>query len=92
MHLTRAQVRDYRSAASAHREGSRWLHLAMLNAGLFTRSGSSFFLSSAMDVATVERAVLSDNVLRDVRKQQHAVFVPFVPAPDDQAGEAQSAG
>jgi glutamate-1-semialdehyde 2,1-aminomutase len=57
IHFTAGSVRDYRSALASDREAHRWLHLALLNRGVFTRSGMSLFLSTAMGGADVDTAV-----------------------------------
>ena len=59
LHLTDAPVTDYRSARVADREGMRWLHMALLNRGLFTRASGSYFLSTVMGESDIDEAVAS---------------------------------
>jgi glutamate-1-semialdehyde 2,1-aminomutase len=48
VHFTDQPVRDYRSALGADRARAARLHLSLLNRGIFSRSGGSFFLSTPM--------------------------------------------
>jgi glutamate-1-semialdehyde 2,1-aminomutase len=48
LHFSATPVRDYRSSLRANREAMRWLHLALLNRGLFARAAGAFFLSTAL--------------------------------------------
>ena len=57
VHFIDHQVRDYRTTLTANREAMRWLHLALLNPGIFARSTGSFFLSTAMHETEVEETV-----------------------------------
>jgi glutamate-1-semialdehyde 2,1-aminomutase len=59
VHLTDQRVTDYRSSLRADRATAARLHLALLNRGVFARSGGSFFLSTPMteeDVSDVAHA------------------------------------
>jgi glutamate-1-semialdehyde 2,1-aminomutase len=59
VHLTDHPVRDYRSALGADRAKAARLHLSLLNRGIFSRSGGTFFLSTPMteqDVTEVAKA------------------------------------
>jgi glutamate-1-semialdehyde 2,1-aminomutase len=70
-HLTKAPVRNYRDALRSDREALRWLHIGLLNRGVFGRAGESFFLSTPMtnaDVDTVVAAVA--DTLLEVRRFQ----------------------
>ena len=57
LHFTGHPVRDYRATLTDNREAMRWLHLALLNRGIFARSTGSFFLSTAMRETEVEETV-----------------------------------
>jgi glutamate-1-semialdehyde 2,1-aminomutase len=57
IHLTPNPVRDYRSSLAANRDVMRWLHLALLNHGIFARSGGGFFLSTAVADAEIDATV-----------------------------------
>src|SRR5262249_34241144 len=59
VHFTDRPVRDYRSALGADRAKAARLHLSLLNRGIFSRSGGTFFLSTPMtkqDVTEVANA------------------------------------
>ena len=58
LHLTADPVLDYRSSLTSDRETMRWLHLALLNRGIFARSGGGFFLSTAMSEAEIDETVV----------------------------------
>ena len=57
IHLTADPVRDYRSSLTSDREAMRWLHLALLNRGIFARSGGGFFLSTAVAEDEIDETV-----------------------------------
>jgi glutamate-1-semialdehyde 2,1-aminomutase len=57
IHLTPNPVRDYRSSLATDREAVRWLHLALLNHGIFARSGGGFFLSTVLGEAEIDETV-----------------------------------
>ena len=57
MHFTEHPVRDYRTSLRSDRSAMRRLHLAMLNGGIFSRAGGSFFLSTAMGDAEIDETV-----------------------------------
>ena len=57
LHFTGRPVRDYRATLAANRGVMRWLHLALLNRGIFARSTGSFFLSTAMNESEIEETV-----------------------------------
>jgi glutamate-1-semialdehyde 2,1-aminomutase len=68
LHFSDRPVRDYRSGLKSNREAMRWLHLALLNRGIFARSTGSFFLSTAMTEAEVDEAAETfGKALADVR-------------------------
>jgi glutamate-1-semialdehyde 2,1-aminomutase len=54
LHFSDQPVRDYRSGLKSNREAMHWLHLALLNRGVFARSTGSFFLSTAMTEPEVD--------------------------------------
>jgi glutamate-1-semialdehyde 2,1-aminomutase len=54
LHLTGTPVRDYRSALRSNREAQRWLHLALMNSGVFARSTGSFFVSTPMGTREID--------------------------------------
>ena len=56
LHLTDQPVTDYRSGRSADREGMRWLHMALLNRGVFTRMTGAYFLSTELRESDIDRA------------------------------------
>jgi glutamate-1-semialdehyde 2,1-aminomutase len=53
IHFAAHPVRDYRSAASGDREVHRWLHLALLNRGIFIDGRGSLSLSTPMTEAEI---------------------------------------
>ena len=57
LHLTASPVRNYRDALRSDREVMRYLHLALLNHGIFARAGGSFFLSTPMEEADIDATV-----------------------------------
>jgi glutamate-1-semialdehyde 2,1-aminomutase len=59
LHLTKGPVRNYRDALRSDRETLRWLHIALLNRGIFGRAGGAFFLSTPMTDADVDAIVAS---------------------------------
>ena len=68
LHFTGNAVRDYRTSLGANREAMRWLHLALVNRGVFMRAAGAFFLSTAMGEAEVdETAAAFAGALEDVR-------------------------
>jgi len=73
LHLTAHPVTDYRSSLAANREAMRWLHLALLNRGIFARAAGAFFLSTAMRDAEVEETTAAfGGALEDVRPMLEA--------------------
>jgi glutamate-1-semialdehyde 2,1-aminomutase len=54
LHLGPGPIRDYRTAGRANRGAHRWLHLALLNRGVFMDSRGHFALSTAMTSEDVE--------------------------------------
>jgi glutamate-1-semialdehyde 2,1-aminomutase len=54
LHLTDRPVTNYRSSLSADRDAMRWLHLALLNHGVFARAAGAFLLSTPMDEADID--------------------------------------
>jgi glutamate-1-semialdehyde 2,1-aminomutase len=81
IHLTEGPVRDYRSAARAHRRIRALLHLALINRGVFCGSRLNFNTSTAMTGEAVELAVraLADAVeeLRGVLPRRAAEHPPL---------------
>jgi glutamate-1-semialdehyde 2,1-aminomutase len=68
LHLIDHPVRDYRSGLAGNRDAMRWMHLALLNRGVFARSTGSFFLSTAMGAAEVEETIATvGETLAEVR-------------------------
>lgn len=68
VHFTDQPVRDYRSSLLANREVMRWLHLALINRGIFARATGAFFLSTPMDDSDVEATLEAfRGALEDVR-------------------------
>jgi glutamate-1-semialdehyde 2,1-aminomutase len=68
VHFTDTPVRDYRSSLSGNREAMRWLHLALINRGIFARATGAFFLSTPMIEADVEATLEAfRSALADVR-------------------------
>ena len=68
LHLSAGPVRCYRDAVRTDRETMRWLHLALLNRGIFARAGGSFFLSTPMQTADVDETIVAvEGALKDVR-------------------------
>jgi glutamate-1-semialdehyde 2,1-aminomutase len=68
LHLAPGPVRNYRDALRTDRETMRWLHLALLNRGIFARAGGSFFLSTPMQTADVDETVVAvEGALKDVK-------------------------
>lgn len=57
VHFTDTPVRDYRSALTADRARAAALHLALLNRGIFSRAGGTFFLSTPMIGADITAMV-----------------------------------
>jgi glutamate-1-semialdehyde 2,1-aminomutase len=75
VHFTDTPVRDYRSSLAANREAMRWLHLALINRGIFARATGAFFLSTPMNEADVDATLEAfRGALKDVRLllQMHA--------------------
>jgi len=66
VHFTDEPVRDYRSALHGDRTRAAQMHLALLNRGIYARSGGSFFLSTPMteqeisDIANAFREALNE--------------------------------
>jgi glutamate-1-semialdehyde 2,1-aminomutase len=68
VHFADSPVRDYRSALATNREAMRWLHLAMVNRGVFARANGSFFLSTPMRDAEVDETVAAfADALEEIR-------------------------
>jgi glutamate-1-semialdehyde 2,1-aminomutase len=56
-HFTSGPVRDYRSALKGSAEAARWMHLALLNRGIASRSGGGFYLSTVTGEREIDEAV-----------------------------------
>ena len=73
LHFSDTPVRDYRSSLVANREAMRWLHLALVNRGVFMRAAGAFFLSTAMSEVEVDETLAAiESALSDIG--------PFLPA------------
>jgi glutamate-1-semialdehyde 2,1-aminomutase len=57
IHLTAHGIRDYRDTLHVNRDATRWLHLSLLNRGIFARAGGSFFLSTPMLEREIDETV-----------------------------------
>ena len=68
LHFTEHPVRDYRSALGADREAHKLVHLALLNRSVLTRSGMSFFLSTAMSESEIDETA---NAVRGALDEVH---------------------
>jgi glutamate-1-semialdehyde 2,1-aminomutase len=67
VHLAGQPVTDYRSALPVDRDAMHWLHLALLNRGVFMRAAGGCFLSTAMTETEIDRAAeLFGGALDDV--------------------------
>jgi glutamate-1-semialdehyde 2,1-aminomutase len=56
-HFTGGPVRDYQSAAKGDAEAARWMHLALLNRGIASRSGGGFYLSTATGEREIDETI-----------------------------------
>jgi glutamate-1-semialdehyde 2,1-aminomutase len=57
VHFTNAEVRDYRSAARGAKEVLHFLHLFLLNHGIFAAPRGDFYLSTPMQERDIDAAI-----------------------------------
>jgi len=57
VHFTRNPVHDYRGTVSSRSEYSSWLHLSLLNLGMFTAGRGMVCISTAMGEKQVAEAI-----------------------------------